>query len=47
VILEVNRQRVADVAEFRDALAKSDKGALLLVSRAGTEIIVALEGAAE
>jgi serine protease Do len=47
VILEVNRERVADVAEFRDALGKSDKGALLLVSRGGTEIIVALEGAAE
>jgi serine protease Do len=47
VVLEVNRERVADVAEFRDALGKSDKGALLLVSRGGTEIIVALEGATE
>jgi serine protease Do len=47
VVLEVNRERVADVAEFRDALGKSDKSALLLVSRGGTEIIVALEGPAE
>jgi serine protease Do len=47
VVLEVNRERVADVAEFRASLAKSKKGALLLVSRGGTEIIVALEGRPE
>jgi S1-C subfamily serine protease len=42
VILEVNQQAVADVPEFRDALSDSKKGALLLVSRGGSEIIVPL-----
>jgi serine protease Do len=42
VILEVNQQPVADVAGFREALSGSKKGALLLVSRGGSEIIVPL-----
>jgi serine protease Do len=47
VILEVDRKAVADVAEFRDALAGAKGGALLLVSRGGAEIIVALKGPKE
>jgi len=47
VILEVNQQPVADLAEFRDALAGSRRGALLLVSRGGAEIIVPLTAASE
>jgi serine protease Do len=47
VILEVNQQAVADVAEFREALSDSKKGALLLVSRGGAEIIVPLTAGPE
>ena len=47
VILEVNRKAVASVGEFREALAGSDRGALLLVSRGGAEIIVALKAQSE
>jgi len=43
VILEVNQAPVGDVAEFREALENSEKGALLLVSRGGSEIYVALK----
>jgi serine protease Do len=47
VILEVNRKAVGSVGEFREALAKSERGALLLVSRGGAEIIVALKAQKE
>ena len=47
VILEVNQNAVADVPEFRDALADSKKGALLLVSRGGSEIFVAVTAGGE
>jgi hypothetical protein len=47
VILEVNRKAVASVGEFREALAGSERGALLLVSRGGAEIIVALKAQSE
>jgi serine protease Do len=47
VILEVNQERVTDLAEFREALSKSKKGALLLVSRGGSEIIVPLKAGEE
>jgi serine protease Do len=43
VILEVNRKAVASVSEFRGALADSDRSPMLLVSRGGAEIIVALK----
>jgi serine protease Do len=44
VILEVNRKPVGSVAEFRSALeASKGRGALLLVSRGGAELIVALK----
>ena len=46
VVLEVNRQAVESVSEFRGALADSDR-ALLLVSRGGAEIIVALKAQQE
>jgi serine protease Do len=45
VILEVNRRPVADIAAFRRALEGSARGALLLVSRGGAEIILALRPA--
>jgi len=47
VVLEVNRKAVGSPGEFRDALAGSKKGALLLVSRGGSEIIVALKAPKE
>jgi len=47
VVLEVDRKPVADVAEFRDALAGAKRGALLLVSRGGAELIVALKAPKE
>jgi serine protease Do len=47
VILEVNQERVTDLATFREALSKSKKGALLLVSRGGSEIIVPLKAGEE
>jgi serine protease Do len=47
VVLEVNREPVGSVAEFRSALAASQRGALLLVSRGGSEIIVALKTSGE
>jgi serine protease Do len=47
VILEVNRKAVASVGDFRAAVAGSARGALLLVSRGGAEIIVALKASSE
>ena len=47
VILDVNTEPVASVGEFREALSASKRGALLLVSRGGSEIIVALEAPKE
>jgi S1-C subfamily serine protease len=47
VILEVTRKAVASVGEFRGAIAGSERGALLLVSRGGAEIIVALKAQKE
>jgi len=43
VILEVNQAPVGDVAEFREALEGAERGALLLVSRAGSQIYVPLK----
>ena len=43
VILEVNDSPVGDVAEFREALEGSERGALLLVSRGGAQIYVPLK----
>jgi serine protease Do len=43
VVLEVNQHAVSAVDEFRQALSASKKGALLLVSRGGSEIIVPLK----
>ena len=43
VILEVNRTAVASVSAFREAISDSKRGALLLVSRGGAEVIVALK----
>jgi serine protease Do len=43
VVLEVNQQAVADVGDFRDALAGKSKGALLLVRRGEAEIFVPLK----
>ena len=47
VILEVNQKAVSAVDEFRSLLAASKKGALLLVSRGGSEIIVPLKAPKE
>jgi serine protease Do len=47
VILEVNQKAVESVSEFRGALANSERGAMLLVSRGGTEIIVTLKAQKE
>jgi hypothetical protein len=47
VILEVNRETVGSVAEFRSVLSASKGGALLLVSRGGSEIIMALKAPRE
>jgi serine protease Do len=43
VILEVNQAPVGDVAEFREALEGAERGALLLVSRGGSQIYVPLK----
>jgi serine protease Do len=43
VILEVNQESIDDAAEFRDALEEADRGALLLVSRGGSQIYVPLK----
>ena len=43
VILEVNQAPVGDVADFREALEGAERGALLLVSRAGSQIYVPLK----
>ena len=43
VILEVNQVPVGDVAEFREALESAERGALLLVSRGGSQIYVPLK----
>ncbi len=47
VILDVNTEPVASVEEFRGALSATERGALLLVSRGGSEIIVALKAPKE
>jgi serine protease Do len=43
VIVEANQQPVEDVVDFREALEASDKGALLLVRRGGTQVFIALQ----
>jgi serine protease Do len=43
VILEVNQESIDDAAEFREALEEAERGALLLVSRGGTQIYVPLK----
>jgi serine protease Do len=43
VIVEANQQSVRDVRDFREALEASDKGALLLVRRGGTQVFIALQ----
>jgi serine protease Do len=43
VILEVNQAPIGDVAEFREALEGAARGALLLVSRGGSQIYVPLK----
>jgi serine protease Do len=43
VILEVNQAPVGDVAEFREALEGAERGALLLVSRGGSQIYIPLK----
>ena len=43
VILEVNQAPVGDVAGFREALESAERGALLLVSRGGSQIYVPLK----
>ncbi len=47
VVLEVNQRAVSAVDEFQAALSASKKGALLLVSRGGSEIIVPLKAPKE
>jgi hypothetical protein len=43
VILEVNQESIDDAAEFREALEEAERGALLLVSRGGSQIYVPLK----
>jgi serine protease Do len=45
VVLEVNQEEISSRTEFRTALESSDKGALLLVRRGGSELFVPLKRA--
>jgi S1-C subfamily serine protease len=46
VILEVNRRRIKDENDYRNAMekVKPDQGALLLVNREGSTFFVSLTG---
>jgi serine protease Do len=43
VVLEVNREGVADVGEFQERLAAAKKGVLMLVRRGETTLFVAVQ----
>jgi hypothetical protein len=47
VVLEVNRESVADVGEFQQKLAEAKKGVLMLVRRGETTLFVAVQRPAD